>query len=138
MKRVIVVIAAALAVVVSGCAQAGSFTAGNLTTVELSQPNFEIVATGVAGQSTASYAIGVTVGNGESAGSLSLFRLGGTGQLYQEALADLWASFEAEHGSAEERRLALTNIRYDSDTRNLLVWSDIKLSIRADVIEFTD
>ena len=73
-----------------------------------------------------------------NAGSLSLFRLGGSGQLYREALDDLWANFAAEYGAAEGRRLALTNIRYDADTRNAIVWSDIKLSIRADVVEFTD
>ena len=40
-------------VALSGCAQTGTFTAGNLTTVELSEPNYDVVATGVSGTAKA-------------------------------------------------------------------------------------
>ena len=40
-------------VALSGCAQTGTFTAENLTTVELSEPNYEVVATGVSGTAKA-------------------------------------------------------------------------------------
>ena len=52
-------VAALAASSLSGCAQAGLFTAGNLTQVQLSQPNYKVVATGVSGDSEASYLIGV-------------------------------------------------------------------------------
>ncbi len=53
-------------------------------------------------------------------------------------MEDLWQAFEAEHGEVAGRRLALANVRYDAATRNLLVYNDVSLSIRADVIEFTE
>ena len=34
--------------------------------------------------------------------------------------------------------MALINIRYDADTRDFLVYNDIAVSLRADVVEFTD
>ena len=124
--------------VLSGCAQTGMFAAGNLTTVELSEPNFQVVAVGVSGEAKAGYLLGVSFSNGPQTGSLALVRIGGTGQLYKEAMENLWKEFEKEHGSAAGRRLALSNVRYDADNRNLLLYTDVKLAIRADVIEFTD
>lgn len=126
------------AAALSGCAQTGTFIAGNLTTVELSEPNYEIVATGVSGTAKAGYLVGVSFSDGARSGSISLARVSGTGHLYKEAMEGLWAAFEAEHGAAAGRRLALVNIRYDADTRNFLVYNDIALSIRADVVEFVD
>ncbi len=61
-----------------------------------------------------------------------------TGQLYKEAMEGLWQQFEEDHGPVVGRRLALANIRYDGNSRNFLLYSDVALSIRADVIEFTD
>ena len=122
----------------TGCAQTGLFAAGNLTEVQLSEPNYKIVATGVSGDAEAAYLIGVSFSNGPKTGSLSLYRLKGTGKLYNEAMESLWQSFEAEHGPAAGQRLALTNVRYDASTRNFLVYNDVSLSIRADVIEFTE
>ncbi len=130
--------AAVLAVAFTGCGQAGMFAAANLTQVEMSEPNFKVVATGVSGEAEAAYLIGVSFSNGPRTGSLSLHRLSGTGKLYKEAMEDLWQAFEAEHGEVAGRRLALANVRYDAATRNLLVYNDVSLSIRADVIEFTE
>jgi len=142
MSRPSFVLAASLVVLaatgLTGCANVGAFNAGILTQVELSEPNYKVVATGVSGESKASYLIGVSFSNGAQSGSLSLFRLDGTGALYKEALENLWAAFEAEHGSPEGRRLALANVRYDASTRNFLVYNDVALSIRADIVEFTD
>ena len=128
----------ALTIVFAGCGQAGRFASTSLTQVELSEPNYKIVATGVSGEARASYLIGVTVSSGPVTNAVSLKRLSGTGKLYQEALDNLWAQFAAEHGEVEGRRLALVNIRYDADTRNLVLYSDIVLSVRADVVEFTN
>lgn len=125
-------------VALSGCAQTGMFAAGNLTTVELSEPNYRVVAVGVSGEAKAGYLLGVSFSTGMQTGSLALARIGGTGQLYKEAMENLWKEFEKEHGPVAGRRLALSNVRYDADNRNLLLYTDVKLSIRADVIEFTD
>jgi hypothetical protein len=122
----------------SGCAQTGQFAAGNMTQVELSEPNYKVVATSVEGDAEAAYLIGVAFSNGPQSGSLSLHRLRGTGKLYTEAMEDLWENFAAEHGAVEGRRLALANVRYDAATSNYLIYNDISLSIRADVIEFTE
>lgn len=139
MKKIaIVAVSLAAMAWLSGCAQTGMFTAGSMTNVELSEPNYKIVATGVSGEAEASYLIGVTVSKGAETGSLALARIGGTGQLYKEAMEQLWANFDKDNGPVTGRRLALTNIRYDADTRNLLVYSSIKLAIRADVVEFTE
>jgi hypothetical protein len=58
--------------------------------------------------------------------------------LYKEALENLWKNFETTNGSVEGRRLALVNVRYDADALNLFVYTQPKIVIRADVVEFTD
>ncbi len=126
------------AAMMSGCAQAGMFGAANLTEVQLAQPNYKVVATDVAGSASAAYLLGFSLPTGPMNQTLALVRVKGTGQLYREALADLWASFAAAHGQVAGRRLALANVRYDADNTNLLVYTRPKLTIRADVIEFGD
>ena len=111
---------------------------GNLTQVQLSEPNYKVVATSVSGDAQAAYLIGVAFSNGPQTGSLSLHRLKGTGKLYKEAMENLWKTFAAEHGAVEGRRLALANVRYDAATRNFFIYNDVTLSIRADVIEFVE
>jgi hypothetical protein len=58
--------------------------------------------------------------------------------LYTEAMEALWNSYGEQHGSAENKKLALVNMRYDSETLNLLLYTRVNISIRADVVEFTD
>ena len=70
--------------------------------------------------------------------TLALVRVSGTGMIYKEALENLWKNFEATNGAIEGRRLALVNVRYDSDALNLFVYTRPKIMIRADVVEFTD
>ena len=91
-------------VALSGCAQTGTFTAENLTTVELSEPNYEVVATGVSGTAKAGYLIGASFSDGAKSGSISLFPVSGTGHLYKKAMG-LWADFESKHGPVAGRRL---------------------------------
>ncbi len=91
-------------VALSGCAQTGTFTAENLTTVELSEPNYEVVATGVSGTAKAGYLISASFSDGAKSGSISLFRVSGTGHLYKKAMG-LWADFESKHGPVAGRRL---------------------------------
>ena len=92
-------------VALSGCTQTGTFTAENLTTVELSEPNYEVVATGVSGTAKAGYLISASFSDGAKSGSISLFRGSGTGHLYKEAMEGLWADFESKHGPVAGRRL---------------------------------
>jgi hypothetical protein len=120
----------------SGCAQTGMFASGNLTQVQLGQPNYKVVATDVAGSATAGYLLGVSAPMGVTNHTLALARIQGTGQLYREALADLWARFAAANGPIAGRRLALVNVRYDSDNTNLIVYTKPRLTIRADIVEF--
>ena len=91
-------------VALSGCAQTGTFTAENLTTVELSEPNYKVVATGVSGTAKACYLIGASFSDGAKSGSIPLFRVSGTGHLYKKAMG-LWADFESKHGPVAGRRL---------------------------------
>jgi len=123
----------------SGCAASGVFSSANLTNVELSERNYEIVAANVTGEAEAGYILGFSgAGRGEMH-TLALFRVEGEGMLYREAVDDLWAHFEAEHGAVEGRSLALVNVRYDSDALNVLgLYTKPRVSIRADVVEFVN
>ena len=48
----------------SGCATSGLFPSTHMTQVELSEGNYRIVATNVAGEADASYLIGVSFSKG--------------------------------------------------------------------------
>jgi hypothetical protein len=60
----------------------------------------------------------------------------GTGMLYQEALSDLWKNVEEKYGDVEGKSLALINIRYDSDCLNLILFTQAKVIVRADIVQF--
>lgn len=134
------VLVVGLVLTTTGCATTGSFPSANLTTVELSEANFEVVATDVSGEASAGYLLGISGSFGLSSqtNTLALARVEGDGALYRAALQDLWATFRAEHGEVEGRDLALVNVRFDSDALNLLLYTRPTVSIRADVVEFTD
>ena len=126
------------ALFVSGCSTGGMFTAGNLTDVQLQKGNYKIIERGLSGESSAAYLLGVTAPTGMTTNTLALVRVEGTGMLYKEALDNLWTNYEAAHGPAQGKKLALINVHYDSDALNLFVYTQAKLIIRADVVEFTD
>jgi hypothetical protein len=69
---------------------------------------------------------------------VALFRIEGQPLLDQQAVQNLWRNFEANHGAAAGRSLALVNVRFDADATNVLVYTRPRISVRADVIEFTD
>ncbi len=58
--------------------------------------------------------------------------------LYKEALENLWKNYETANGPVEGKRLALINVRYDSDALNLIVYTQPKIIVRADIVEFTE
>ena len=122
----------------SGCTTGGSFISSNTTSVELSEPNFNVVAKNIQGKSKASYIIGVTYSAGSIANSLAIARVSGSAKLYDDAIRDLWKNFESEYGELDGRDLVLTNIRIDNDMLNLILYAQTELYITADIIEFVD
>ncbi len=133
-----VVIMMSLALLVTGCATGGMFVSGNVTDVQLQKNNFKIVARDVSGEAQAGYLFGASFSMGATTNSFALFRISGTGMLYKEALQNLWKSYESANGPVEGKKLALVNVRYDSEALNLFVYTQPRLVIRADVIEFTE
>jgi hypothetical protein len=133
-------VVAALALTTTGCVTTGSFPSANVTNVELSEGNYEIVATDVAGEASAGYILGFSagLGVGSQMSTLALARVEGDGTLYREAIQNLWANFRAEHGDVEGRDLALVNVRFDGDALNLILYTSPTISVRADVVEFQD
>ena len=126
------------AVMLSGCANSGAFLAGNITDVQLSDPNYEIVAANVSGTATSGYILGLSFGSGPTTTTLALARVSGDRALYETALANLWQNFRDQHGEVEGRTLALVNVRYDVSALNLILYTEPTVTVRADVVEFTD
>lgn len=138
MRTIKTLVLLGLVILLAGCFTTGTFTSVHTTSVELSEPNFEVLATGVSGQATAGYVFGVSGGMFFETTVLALARVSGSGRLYEEALADLWSQFEADYGPVEGRDLALVNVRYDVDALNLIVYTAPTVSVRADVVEFVE
>jgi len=128
----------AASVFISGCSSTGAFIASNRTNVELGGANYKIVATNVTGESEAGYLLGITWNAGVANTTVALARVSGSDALYRDAIQNLWQNYEAKNGSVDGKKVALINIRYDSDNLNLLLYTGTHVSIRADVIEFTD
>jgi len=123
-------------IIFSGCTSTGAYLSGNQTMVELSEGNYAIVGTSVAGESEAAYVLGLSYSSGFVSNTFALARVEGTGMLYAEALDDLWQNFETDYGMSANHKLALTNVRYDTDILNAFFYTKIKVMVRADVIEF--
>jgi len=135
---IVAILCAAVLVTASGCASGGMFMSGNVTDVQLSKNNFKIVARGISGESKAGYLLGMSMSMGSVTNTFALVRVDGSGMLYKEALENLWKSYEASYGPVEGKKLALVNVRYDADVLNLFVYTQPKVMIRADVVEFID
>lgn len=124
------------ALLFSGCSNTGTFLSANQTIVNLNEGNHTISATNVTGQSQVGYILGVSYLTGMAASTLAIARVDGTGMLYAEALENLWKNYEAEHGEVEDGKLLMANVRYDSDILNLVLYTQVKVNVRADVVEF--
>jgi len=123
----------------TGCISSGAFYAANITSVELGEDNFAIVATNVTGQSEAGYILGLSGSQGGYATTFALFRVEGDGLLYKAAVEDLWANFAERNGPVENRKLALVNVQFDADASNYLgLYTKSVVSVRADIVEFGD
>ena len=158
----------ALGLFVTGCSSTGLLNSGHLTNVELGKKNYKVVATGVSGHSRVGNVFGMSLGLGIASTSQGIIPVGDprlkaefkllrkkpgisaeeTNRLakvkrarfnpYEAALDDLWKNFEAQHGAAAGRALALTNVRFDNRDLNLFYYSHTNLTVTADVIEFVD
>lgn len=137
-KIIFLLLFPALLFLLSACSTGGAFVAHNVTNVELSDSNFKIVDRNLEGYSKADYIIGISYSTGFLTNTLALVRIGGTAKLYDDAIQDLWKKYEEKHGDTKGKRLALVNVRYDTDMLNLLLYTQTKLYINADVVEFTE
>lgn len=126
----------AIGVALTGCVTGGAFPAANLTSVELRDQNYTVIATDVVGSASAGYVLGFSAGWGPQMQTLAIARVEGEGQLYGAALEDLWDQFEEEHGPAAGRALGLVNVRFDADALNLILYTKATVWVRADVVEF--
>jgi hypothetical protein len=135
-KILLFVILAVFSIFVSSCGSAGLFSDTNLTDVRLGEGNYTIVARDVTGESQAAYILGGTMSTGMTTSIYALFKVNGTSRLYSDALNSLWKNFEKTNGSIIGKKYALVNVRYDANALNLFVYTSVKITIRADVVEF--
>ena len=108
-----------LAVVAAGCASTGTFPHASGTQVDLNRKNYRVVKAN---------AVGTSMG----------FRLLGLISIvpptYAAAMSDLYLSAGVREGSAQ----ALVNVTQERSTVYLILFSLPRLSVRADIIEFTE
>lgn len=124
--------------IIPGCYNAGMFASATITNVSLEEPNYILKAKNVSGEAKAGYLLGLSASTGMGAATAAVARINGTGLLYKEALENFWKNYETANGPVEGKKLGLVNVRYDSDILNLIVYTEIKISVRADVIEFEE
>ncbi|MEX0845313.1 MAG: DUF6567 family protein [Balneolaceae bacterium] len=136
MKSYSILTLLAIALLFTGCGNAGMFMASNSTDVQLRAGNYTIVAKNVTGTAETSYLFGASYSWGVATNSMGLIPLGGTKTLYKDAREDLWNNFETDFSSVVGKKLALVNIQYDAATSNFFLYTDAKVTITADVIEF--
>lgn len=130
------ILAVVVAIFVTGCTSSGAFLSANQTVVTLEEGNYSITATNVSGEAEASYILGLSYSTGFAANTVAIARVGGTGKLYAEALENLWINYEKNNGMTSQHKLALANVRYDSDIINLFLFTKVTISVRADIVEF--
>ncbi len=139
MKKSIIIASSVLAVsfFVSSCVNSGLLVSSHSTQVQLTQANYNVIANSVTGQAKAGYLFGASLGVGMYAQAYALIPLQKDRALYKIAMADLWKKFEEKHGKTEGRSLALVNLRYESEALNTGIYTQPRLTIIADVVEFT-
>lgn len=123
-------------IMATGCTNSGAFLATNQTNVDLREANYTLTTTDIYGEAEAEYILGVSYSSGLFANTIAIARINGSDKLYSDALKNLWQNYESNHGQIDDKKLALVNVRYDSDIINLIVYTKVKVSVRADVVEF--
>ncbi len=127
-----------LLALISGCGTMGSFQANNLTSVQLSQANFDIVARDVQGSAMQGYLFGVSFQQYSDVNTFGLIRVSGDKTLYDAAIKSLWEDYRDKYGETEGKNLVLINIRQDTDAINTFVYTQATLFITADVVQFVE
>lgn len=123
-------------VLLNGCASTGLTASSHVTNVQLTNPNFKVIATNVSGEATSKGIIGVSYGLGIATTQLALIPITDDRMLYKNAMKNLWANFEEKNGPTTNRKLALVNVRYDSESLNLFFYTKVTTAVAADVVEF--
>jgi hypothetical protein len=136
MKKVITTMMLSTTLLLGSCASAGLTASSHITNVQLTNPNFRVVATNVSGEASSKAVLGVSYGLGVASVQLAIIPLTENRKLYQSAIKNFWSNFEASHGPVAGKRLALVNVRYDSESLNLLLFTKVTTVIVADVVEF--
>lgn len=134
--RKLILPALLVSILLAGCTNTGAFLSGNQTILNLNEGNYSISATNITGESEAAYVFGLSYSSGLMASTIAIARVEGSGQMYAEALENLWSNYESTHGPVSNQKLALANVRYDTDILNLFFYSKVRLIVRADVVEF--
>lgn len=137
-SKILILLILGAMIIFGGCANTGMYLSSHQTQIQLTEPNFRIVAKNVSGEAKSAHLFGLTYSLGAMTETIGLIKLEGTGKLYQEAMEDLWNNYEKAHGPVEGKKLALVNVRYDSDFSNWIVYTGANIFIRADVIEFQE
>ena len=137
-KTKVLIVLITLITLLSSCGTGGAFQAHHITNVELSEPNYNIVARNVSGSAMQGYILGLSYSQGSDVGSFGIAKVAGVEKPYDSALKDLWKNYEEEHGKIEGKKLALVNIRNDSEVLNTILYTQAKYFITADVIEFIE
>ena len=124
----------------TGCGSMGTFRANNVTSVELSKANFNIVARDLEGSAMQGYLFGISApaAQGSDVATVGLIKVSGDDKPYATAVKRLWDSYKEKYGDTEGKKLALINIHQDSEVLNTLVYTEATIYITADVIEFVD
>ncbi len=139
MKRIIFSIFLITSLIsLSGCATGGAFQTNQITSVELSRPNFNIVSRDLNGTAMQGYLLGISISQGSDIGMFGLVKITGVERLYDSAIRDLWKNFREKYGDIEGKKLALVNIRQDTEILNTLVYTQVKYFVTADVVEFIE
>lgn len=136
MKRLITCCLLGLSLLFAGCGSTGLTASGHVTNVQLTNPNFRVVATNVSGEASSEAVLGISYGFGMSTTQMALIPLTKDRMLYKTAMRKLWSGFEASNGAIANRRLALVNVRYDSESLNLFFYTKVTTVVVADVVEF--
>ena len=139
MKKIIfILVSTALMISLFGCGTMGTFRGNNITNVELSQPNFNIVGRDLEGSSEQGYLFGLSAPQGSDVGIIGLIKVSGEDKMFDAAVKELWSDFRNKVGDPKGRKLALINIRQDVKVLNTFVYTQAKIFITADVVEFVE